>query len=118
MRQKLEKELDRVVRGIVLKRDLNCITCDCGLNTWNATPGHFIKRRHRCTRWDLRNVNGQCLECNVEDNDARYHDAMLRRYSAAVIGELTRLAHQDCKYSEADLRNLLNNLSNGRIDAC
>ena len=107
MRQKLEKELDRAVRRIVLLRDKNCITCSCGLDTWNATPGHFFKRRHRCTRWNLKNVNGQCVTCNTKDDDAVYRQAMIFIYGQAVVDDLEYRAHQSCKYSTTELKELL-----------
>ena len=106
-RKMLERKLDRAVREIVLSRDSRCITCDCELTEFNATPGHYMKRRHRTTRWDTRNVNGQCLECNVEDDNEAYRDAMIRRYGAKVTREIEVLAHTEIHFTESELKIFL-----------
>jgi len=62
LRKKLVKELDALVRQIVLARDQRCVTC----GTKNRpSPGHLFSRTAYSTRWDLDNVFQQCIGCNL-----------------------------------------------------
>jgi 5-methylcytosine-specific restriction endonuclease McrA len=65
-----QKKLDRLV-SIWIRRqytDVDGIThcCTCGKRDhWeNMDAGHFIPRAHMATRYDFRNINAQCKECN------------------------------------------------------
>ena len=54
--------LDSLVREIVKSRDYCCFTC--GRTDQVLEVGHFVPRRYKATRWDLRNCHLQCIECN------------------------------------------------------
>jgi len=109
-RKRLESQLDSLVSEIVRERDDRCITCNCLLTDWNATAGHYMKRRHRTTRWDLVNVNGQCIFCNNEDNDEKYRQAMVRRYGEEITISLEHMAHQEIHFTKSELKALFLNL--------
>lgn len=64
-KKQLVKELDKLVSSIVRKRDTHCVTCGKYLEYDKRQAGHFIPRVVQKTRWDLKNVNVQCQECNV-----------------------------------------------------
>jgi len=107
LRKTLKNRLDREVKRIVLERDKNCITCDCRLDEFNATPGHFMKRRYHTTRWNLKNVNGQCVICNVDDDTELYRQAMILRYGKKLTRDLEILAHQQIRFTNSELSALL-----------
>jgi len=106
-RQKIEKRLNAKVSQIVRNRDTNCITCNMPLNDLTFTPGHFMKRANKGTCWDLRNVNGQCLMCNDEDNWMLYKEKMIEKYGIEITEELIRTARSNIKFSVNDLKELL-----------
>ena len=105
-RQKLEKRLDDIVSEIVRKRDKCCITC--GGNKDSA--GHFMKRRHNGTRWNLTNVNAQCWDCNRNDDWEAYKSAMIMQYGEEVTENIITLAHSNVNYSNSDLKDLYSEL--------
>lgn len=61
----LTKRLDKLVSVLVRFRDTKCCTCGKYLLFNKREAGHYIPRVVLETRWDLRNVNTQCHECNV-----------------------------------------------------
>lgn len=69
-RQKLIKELDRIVSLYVRQKGMDkrgynvCYTCGARLPWKMMDCGHYIKRRYLQTRWDLNNVRPQCQYCN------------------------------------------------------
>lgn len=63
--KKLAKQkADRYFSEYIRLRDKNkpCITC--AKFTSNKDAGHFISRRFEATRYDEKNVHGQCQKCN------------------------------------------------------
>src|SRR3990172_9406276 len=63
----LKNKLDKVFSLWIRKRDANeqgigaCYTCN---HVTKIEAGLFIPRQHAGTRWDARNVHGQCNYCN------------------------------------------------------
>ena len=72
--QSIEKELDKLFSQYIKNRGavngLNtCIICgkQYGIryNDYNRIEcGHFIPRKYKLTRWDIRNAAPQCFSCN------------------------------------------------------
>lgn len=90
---------------------VQCVTCK-KLMFWKgdgAQAGHFVKRQHRATRYDERNVNVQCVRCNkfLGGNDAEYGAYIIRRYGLEVHEELLRLKRQALKLTRADLEEMI-----------
>ena len=84
--------LDSLVREIVKCRDSCCFTC--GRTDQTLEVGHFVPRRYRATRWDLRNCHLQCIECN------RLKSGNLDIYAkklGSVADELWRVARSNQK---------------------
>ena len=106
-RQRIEHKLDTVIREIVRFRDSECITCG---SKSNLTVGHFIKRRHTITRWDLMNVHGQCWECNSRDNQQEYHDAMLKLYPETAVKQLIDTSRLDIRFTNYELKEIYDKL--------
>ena len=106
----LEKKLDTLFSECVRQRDVNgrCITCGRpfqGIYTL-VTCGHFRKRRHMMTRWNLENAYGQCWRCNGEDNDAKYTTALIERLGEEKVIEIIDLSHEDVHLTYLDLKEI------------
>ena len=77
----LRRELDRVFAAWVRARDYpsgwgRCISCG---RERELEAGHFLPRQHTATRYDERNVHGQCSYCNrwLHGAQADYYRALL-----------------------------------------
>ena len=75
----------------------------------DAQAGHFVKRQHRATRWDSRNVNVQCVRCNqwLGGNEGEHGAYIIRKHGLAVRDELLGLKKQVRKFNRADLEELI-----------
>lgn len=79
-KQRLYGILDRWFSKYIRLRDSDkhgtckCITCGT-YHFWNkgTHAGHFVGRKHVATRWDEKNVNAQCLQCNTF-NEGCHHE--------------------------------------------
>jgi|SRR6185369_6688904 len=114
-RQLLERELDRLVRSIVLLRDGFCV-CPAPKNGHSIVmqPGHLITRVKEGVKYDLFNVNTQCSACNQRHsmpNQWRYYDT----WFIENFGEAERLridddAEKHVRYSVDDMLELRSQL--------
>ena len=43
---------------------IRCISCGKPVFWKQSDAGHFIKRQHKATRFNEKNANAQCKECN------------------------------------------------------
>ena len=109
-RQKLIKKLDDLIRDIVRERDQDCITCGTRLTPANRTAGHFIHRRHLGTRWNVSNVWGQCSDCNIQDSDERFSNALRNKCSEKLVRDLITAGHRNNNFSISDLKNIYEKL--------
>lgn len=65
-RKLLEQKLDKLVREIVLDRDVRCVCPPPSRGHGNVLQaGHLITRSKEATRWGLDNVHAQCNSCNI-----------------------------------------------------
>jgi hypothetical protein len=69
-------ELDTALSQLIRARDSSCITCGPGDVPLDA--GHFRRRECMATRFDYRNVAGQCTEEN------RFKGGNLQKFSLAI----------------------------------
>jgi hypothetical protein len=113
----LEKKLDAIFSEWVRRSaadeggTVECVTCK-RLMYWRADgaqAGHFVKRQHRSTRWDERNVNVQCVRCNkwMNGNEAEHGAHIIRKHGLAVHEELLSLKNLVVKYTRSDLEALI-----------
>lgn len=75
----------------------------------DAHASHFVKRQHRATRWDDRNVHVQCPRENVymggsQDEMARY---IVQKYGPETLEELMELKRSTRKFTRADLEAMI-----------
>jgi hypothetical protein len=115
----LENKLDRIFSEWVRKSSadeggtVECVTCQ-KLMHWtggDAQAGHFVKRQHRATRWDARNVNVQCVRCNqwLGGNEGEHGAYIIRTHGLDVHNELLRLKRTTKKFNRVELEDLIVN---------
>jgi hypothetical protein len=105
-RRWLVAELDCLTSLIVRHRDRRCVTCG---SRRNLQCSHFYSRRHLAVRFDLRNCNAMCVDCNRRHNSdpAPYLRFMNERYGEEVVAELDRARAEMRKVSDEELRQTL-----------
>lgn len=74
---KLRKELDTIFSKFIRLRYASseiaiCFTCDKRDHWKKMQAGHFQSRRHTSTRWDIINVQVQCVKCNMFNQGEQY----------------------------------------------
>lgn len=120
-RQSIERELNKVLRELVMKRDtqgrgmFHCFVCKAKEYTTIGTVGHFRKRRHHATKWDLMNNHFICPRCQDEskpENDINYAARIDEVYGPGTAEMLTIKSHQRSNFNIVDLSELLQNLRN------
>lgn len=69
---------------------IRCISCGKPVHWKQADAGHFIKRQHKATRFNEKNVNAQCKECNwlKQGNDLHYAKGLEEKYGEGIVEEL------------------------------
>ncbi len=69
---------------------LLCISCGEPIFWKKADAGHFIKRQHKATRFNEKNVNGQCRNCNwlKQGNDINYAKGLGKKYGPGTVEQL------------------------------
>ena len=67
-----------------------CCSCGAVKHYKNGDAGHFINRTHLILKYDERNVNFQCKQCNAfkQGNYADYREFMIIEYGIADVLEL------------------------------
>lgn len=110
----LKEKADAVFSLYVRLRDCpdghgRCISCGCSITPKTCDAGHFIPRTHLATRWDERNVNIQCYNCNrmKDGNLAGYTIGLVEKYGDGIVGELNALKHATCKLTKSDYEELI-----------
>lgn len=94
----LKKDLDKVFNEFIRKRDsvqfnkaFHCISCGEWKTIDQMNAGHYhAAGNNESVRWDERNVNGQCIQCNLHlhGNLLGYQKGMIKKYGQKVLDEL------------------------------
>ena len=102
-RRWLVAELDRLTSLAVRRRDRRCVTCG---SARGLQCSHFYSRRYMVTRFDLRNCNSMCVECNRRHNvdPTPYLRFMNERYGPDVVAELNASRMSVRKVTDEELR--------------
>lgn len=95
---KEEKRLDDLFQEYIRERDsradglFQCISCGRWLRRdgGNLHAGHYYSRKNMSVRWNEKNVNGQCRDCNgrLSGNAPEYAMGLVRKYGQQVLDEL------------------------------
>lgn len=91
-----DEEFSKYIR----QRDGRCITCD---STERLQAGHYISRDCLELRYDEKNVNCQCMQCNVfkKGNYPIYSIKMMDKYGDNILYDLDEIVK---KYKADGLR--------------
>ncbi len=106
----LIKECDRVFSIVVRKRYadadgyVKCVTCPTRLHWTGMTCGHYRKRRHMKTRWNIKNAAPQCIVCNSQDLDVSFF--LIDKFSSEEIKDVEFLSHQTANFTEQELKEI------------
>jgi len=107
--------LDILFSEIVRKRDINetCITCGLEFKGRRelVTCGHFRKRRHLATRWNLKNAYGQCMECNSRDDENLFAECLANKIGQDRVDEIVAFSRIDMHYTISDLQHIYDELN-------
>ena len=107
----LDKVFSEWVRRKAIGRDGLVGCCSCGARLpWRVIQaGHWVSRVYLATRWNERNVNPQCMACNVwrRGNASGYAQYMLATHGVEVMQELEELKHSTVKYRASDLQEMI-----------
>lgn len=111
----LEKKLDKEFSDYVRRKDadeggtVDCVSCG-GLFHWREVDaGHFIKRQHRYTRWDERNVKPQCRRDNhfMGGRQDDFAAAIIKEQGQETFEELMQLKYQTKKHSRSEIEEMI-----------
>lgn len=109
----LKKKLDKVFNEFIRLRDQNkkCISCNRELRLKeNMDAGHYIPKTYLATRWDEKNVNGQCSSCNRfgHGNLSGYAIGLMNRYGKDILNSLDIKKRSSTKMYFGDYEVLIN----------
>lgn len=113
-RQSLTHDLDftfsRYIR--IREADLNgiceCYTCGKKEHWTKLQLGHYIKRADTLLRWDVRNGNPQCVNCNCNmHGNIEEYAKRLEEEQPGLPEQLKVESKEVNKYSREDLKQLL-----------
>lgn len=98
------KNIKTMVHAFVRTRDKykSCISCNTPWNE-NFQAGHFYAAgSFETLRFDLRNIHGQCVQCNIhkEGNFENYSLNLPKRIAIEEYNDLVRLAGIDKQFSK------------------
>tara|TARA_B110000977_G_C10960053_1_gene448176 strand:+ start:563 stop:949 length:387 start_codon:yes stop_codon:yes gene_type:complete len=115
-RSKLVKKLDTIFSQYIRKSNADkngyCNCCTCGKQVFwkEIQAGHFMSRKHYSIRWDERNVNPQCVACNVFRYGEQYKYSI---FLGKTTADLLYLQSKEIKkYSTDELKELTDFYSN------
>lgn len=85
-----------------------CVSCGKPLYWKNADAGHFIKRQHKSLRFNEKNVNAQCKECNwlKQGNDIAYARGLVAKYDPYILDELEVLKNSTFHLGRFELKQI------------
>ena len=97
--------------------NIHCCTCS-KLGFWKEMDaGHFIPRQNKSTRFEDKNVFGQCRRCNrfYNGSPAEYAQFLSKRFGEGILDELIQLSHQAKKYTQTEINELRDYYKNEAI---
>lgn len=104
------KILQILVNKYVRKRDGNfCISCDKPVNG-KIDCGHFFSvGNYPSVRFDLRNLNSQCIRCNQYNGGSlhEYRKNLIKKIGQEEFDELDKLAHQNRQFDLEEIKEMI-----------
>lgn len=104
------KEAQKWVNKFVRLRDKdkNCISCNQPL-IGKFDAGHFFPATKASTRFDVRNISGQCVFCNrhKHGNLYQYHIRLLTKIGLKEFDDLERQSKKMKKWEKDELKDII-----------
>ena len=104
------KEAQKWVNKFVRLRDKdkNCISCNQPL-IGKFDAGHFFPATKASTRFDVRNISGQCVFCNrhKHGNLYQYHIRLLTKIGLKEFEDLERQSKKMKKWEKDELKDII-----------
>jgi 5-methylcytosine-specific restriction endonuclease McrA len=125
-RSTLIRKLDRIFSEYIRKRDtdykgqVECISCQKTFQYKEVDAGHFISRKYLRTRWDEKNVHGQCRRCNrfAYGEQYLYSINLDRKLGDGTAEKLLMKSRQIIKLDSYDLEQLIEKFQNKLNNLC
>lgn len=110
-RTALIKKLDVKFSIFIRRRDegQGCISCGKSIAFSTCDAGHYITRGNMATRFNEKNVNAQCRDCNRfrDGNIPGYERGLIRRHGAGVLEDLNIEKNGSSKLSGSEIADLI-----------
>jgi hypothetical protein len=104
------KILQQLVNRYVRQRDGNfCISCNKEVQG-KIDAGHmFSVGNYPSVRFDLRNINSQCIRCNQYNGGSllEYRKYLIKKIGISDFEDLELKAHQNRQYSIPELKEMI-----------
>jgi len=104
------KILQQLVNRFVRNRDGNyCISCDAPING-KVDAGHlFSVGNYPSVRFDLRNINSQCIRCNQFNGGSilEYRENLIKKIGQKEFDDLDKLAHQNRIFDIEEIKEMI-----------
>ena len=104
------KILQQLVNRYVRQRDGNfCISCNKEVQG-KIDAGHmFSVGNYPSVRFDLRNINSQCIKCNQYNGGSllEYRKYLIKKIGISDFEDLDLKAHQNRQYSIPELKEMI-----------
>lgn len=104
------KILQQLINRFVRNRDGNyCISCDAPING-KVDAGHlFSVGNYPSVRFDLRNINSQCIRCNQFNGGSilEYRENLIKKIGQEQFDELDKLAHQNRIFDIEEIKEMI-----------
>lgn len=114
---KLIKQADEALRIHVRKRDgaaplVGCCTCSFSFPVNKMQVGHYVSRKQMATRWDVRNVALQCVQCNCIEmgKPVEFAAYINQRYGAGTAEALIEKSKVTGKLNPEKIREIIKDL--------
>lgn len=111
----LKNRLDTVFAMYIRLRDatkdgsFRCISCGRLLPFKQSDCGHYINRQHMATRFNEKNCNAQCRNCNRfdEGNIQGYRRGLIAKYGEPTVALLEAMKYETNKISEFEYATMI-----------
>lgn len=113
-RGELKKKLDKVFSRWIRSRDGGkCFTCKKVGTIETMQAGHYISRSVLSLRWDERNVNCQCMPCNIWKHGALdvYALNLQLKYGDGILKEFAQKKNVLIRFTASELEEMIKKYS-------
>jgi len=109
--KQLKNKAWEIFSEYIRKRDKGiCFTCGIRKDWKQMQAGHFIHGKSFATYFDERNVNCQCVGCNLYKSGARdeYAIKLEEKYGYGILQELKQLKNIKFRFTRDYLEEIIN----------